>query len=218
MKLKKVVIVGLYFYTIHLCSTLWAIELVSPPQNAVVHPGDTITIKVVPSPGERIGRVYFGGLGGAKIDVPPYEYQYQIGPHDVGDFILDIFAIKPESDGPFASADEQFSSSIELHLKSSLSPNVKLQSIILDPRQGSLYLEPEIARTKQLGVGGVFSDGVQRSIKGSAFGNTYKSNNEKVVTVDSEGVLHAVSVGKAIVMVKNGDKTAQITVNVYSKP
>jgi len=144
-----------------------------------------------------------------EIEAPPYEYHYTVGPYDVGDLEFDIIAL---------SKDGQVSSTIELHLKSSLSPNVKLQSILLDPRQGSLYLEPEIARTKQLGVGGIFSDGVQRSIKGSAFGNTYKSNNEKAVTVDSEGVLHAVSEGKAIVTVKNGDKTAQITVNVYSKP
>lgn len=217
MRFKIVFIVGVSFFTLQF-SLLWAIELVTPPQNSVVHPGDIITIRVVPSPGERVGRVYFGGLGGAKVEIPPYEYQYQIGPHDVGDLKIDIFAIKPESDGPFASSEEQFSSSIELNLRSTLSPTVHLQSIEVDSSQGFLFLEPEALRTKIIGVAGIFSDGVKKTIKGSSSGTTYKSNDERVVTVDAEGVLHAVGIGKAIITIKNGDKTAQTRVEVKAKP
>jgi chorismate synthase len=80
-----------------------------------------------------------------------------------------------------------------------------------------LFLEPEILKTKEIGVAGVFSDGVRRSIKGSSFGTTYQSSNQDVVTVDSEGVLHAIGIGKAIITIRNGDQTAKTDIEVRAK-
>lgn len=153
-------------------SSLWALELISPPQNTVVHPGDTVTIKVVPSLGERIGRVYFDGLFGTKVDAPPYEYKYVVGPQDIGNIKIDIFAMKPESDGPFASPDAQFSSEVVLKLISTLPSTVTLQSIQASPKLMFLYKLPEgsdpddvrFAEMKSLSVSGLYSDGVKREI------------------------------------------------------
>ena len=103
----------------------YAIEILVPPQNTVVHPGDVIVIQVVPSIGEIIGKVYFGGLFGKQIESPPYVYHFTVGPKDIGEIKLSIFAIKPESAGPFATADDYFSSSVELNLISTLPPKAQ---------------------------------------------------------------------------------------------
>src|SRR5581483_2566429 len=209
MRLRGVLPIVVFVSLMAISSLLWAMELVSPVQNALVHPGETVAIKVIPSPGENLFSISFGSLFENEIEAPPYEYHYTVGPYDVGDLEFDIIALSKEG---------QVSSSIELHLRSTLPSAMRLQSIDVEPNQGLLFLEPETLRTKKIGVAGVYSDGVKRSIKGLSFGTTYQSDNEKVVTVDEEGILHAVGIGKAVITIKNGDRSAQTRIEVRAKP
>lgn len=89
-----------------------------------------------------------------------------------------------------------------------------LQSIEVSPNAVSLSLATEDKRSLQLKVVGFFSDGVRENITESFQETTYQSSNENVVTVDNEGVLHAVSVGNAVITIRNTDKTAQVQVDV----
>ena len=185
-----------------------AIEIQTPSQGTIVHPGDKVKIRVVPSPGETLGGVLIGGIGEDVITTPPYEYDYQVDPKTVGKITIRIVGVTP---------DEQISSTVDLNLIVALPSTVTLQSITVDPSQGILFLEPDVLKTKEIGVGGVYSDGVKRSIKGSSFGTTYQSSDENVVTVDAEGVLHAIAAGKATITIKNGGKTAKTQVEVRAK-
>ncbi len=215
MKIKKSCITVLSIcLMVFQSSTLWALELISPPQNTEVHPGDTITIKVEPSPGEKVGRVFFGGFG-TEVTAPPYEYQYKIGPHNIGDIKFTIFAIKPDSEGPFASPDAQFSSSIELHLKSTLPPTVTLQGIRIRNDQKSLFMETDNKR--KIKVYGQYTDGIERDVSSSATGTTYTSSDEKIAIVDSNGLVTAVGPGTAKITIKNGKYEITVKVDVKAK-
>ena len=66
----------------------------------------------------------------------------------------------------------------------------------------------------QLPVVGEFSDGVTRRISSLASGTSYKSSNEKVVTVLKDGLLQIVGNGKTTLTVTNRGKQAQLDVDV----
>lgn len=55
----------------------------------------------------------------------------------------------------------------------------------------------------ELPVVGAFADGVSRMIQGVATGSAYRSSNENVVTVSSEGTLRVMGNGTATVLVTN---------------
>ena len=68
--------------------------------------------------------------------------------------------------------------------------------------------------TANIGVGGMYSDGVERGLTSPAKGTTYTSSNEKVVTVDTEGNIKAQGLGTAKIIVRNGKYTATVDVVV----
>ncbi len=91
----------------------WAIEIETPAPGTIVHPGDTVLIRVVPSPGERVGGVFFRGITGDLVEEPPYEYRYPVDSRTLGEIKIHIVAVTPE---------EQFSSEADLRLKVTLPP------------------------------------------------------------------------------------------------
>ena len=200
-----------------------ALELVSPPQNTQVHPGEVISIQVAPSPGEEIGVVYFDGLFGEKIYNQPYIYQHKIGPQDVGNILIDIFSLKPENSGPFKSADDYYSSSVELHLISTLPASVMLEKITIEP--SPIYItmlpvnDPDANdwATERLRISGIYSDGEEREISASVLGTTYTSSDKNIATVDSEGTVVAQKVGRARITVRNAGKEASADVIIVAK-
>ena len=76
----------------------------------------------------------------------------------------------------------------------------------------------DIARfeTDQIKVTGLYSDGAKRSLTSSVTGTTYKSSNEKIVTVSPEGKVTAQQIGKAKITVRN-DKLA-VVIDIIVKP
>lgn len=211
--MRKVIIyllIGLVFNF----SEVWAFSITSPADGAIVEAGSTITVQLDPSGvGEIVGVLFTGSRDmDSKFDVtPPYEWSIQIPRSQLGPLTL---AAAARVLGQTTGQAPQASVTVIVRLPS----NITLQSIQVDPTPKFLLLEPEIERQKILAITGVFSDGVKRNIASSTLGTTYKSSDERIVTVDIEGVLRAVGVGKAIISVKNGDKTAQIKVQVGARP
>jgi hypothetical protein len=82
--------------------------------------------------------------------------------------------------------------------------------------QGSNLVDVSKIETRQLGVAGIYSDGVSRQLTSSAMGTTYTSSDEKVTTVSPEGKATAQGLGTATITVRNGKYSA--TVKVVVKP
>jgi hypothetical protein len=191
-------------------AAIWAFQITSPPQYTEVHPGDVVLIRVELSPGETVGGIYFDTFS-KFISNPPYEYQYKIGPDQLGTINIAVIAIKPASEGPFASADNAVASTADLYLKSTLSSSVKVTSYSVDPpAHFALLLKPTAipdkykATQEQISVYGLYSDGIKREIARAVDGSTYSSSDEKIVTVSIDGLATAVGLGKAKITVRNG--------------
>ena len=72
----------------------------------------------------------------------------------------------------------------------------------------------------ELPVVGEFADGITRRISSPASGTSYKSSNDKVIKVLKDGLLRIVGNGKAMLIVTNRGKQAQldVEVNVNDEP
>jgi hypothetical protein len=205
-------------------TTLWALELVSPPQYTEVHPGDIITIVVKPSPGEQISTVYFDTYSG-QVDAPPYEYRYTVGPNELGDVIVSMVAAKPASQGPFATNHDAVSSLLDLHLKSALLSTVKVQSLRAEFTSDKIrfYLDKDkvtgnyIPDAERLRVYGMYSDGIERDVSLATTGTTYTSSDASVLTVSIDGLMAALKPGKVQITITSGGKKLVQDATVFSK-
>ncbi|HEX7183162.1 MAG TPA: Ig-like domain-containing protein [Thermoanaerobaculia bacterium] len=70
----------------------------------------------------------------------------------------------------------------------------------------------------ELRVTGRFADDVERDVTSAAAGTTYTSTDPAVATVDAEGNVTAVTAGRALIEVRNGDAAAMAEVAVVSTP
>jgi hypothetical protein len=189
-----------------------AFEITSPSQYTEVHPRDVVLIKVQLSPGEQVSGIYFDTFA-KEITSPHYEYQYKIGPNQLGNIVVTIIAIKPESEGPFATADDAFASTAALHLKSTLPSTAKIQSLRADSDFNPIFFSIKkdmssgnyIQKTSELRVYAKYSDGIERSASSASTGTTYSSSDEKILTIDANGLMAALSPGKVKITIKNGD-------------
>ena len=178
-----------------------ALIVESPKEGQTIVVGEPFQMRVKPAPGEEcksvdLGNTPFNPLTGR------YEATHQLPlQHPLGRRKLIVVGEPAHDDA------ECLDTRVTVNVV--LPPTTTLQEISVDPMVRNLFLEPEIFRTKEIGVAGLYSDGVERTIKGSAFGNTYHSSDEKVVTVDAEGVMHAMGLGKATIKVKNGGLMAE---------
>jgi hypothetical protein len=146
--------------------------------------------------------------------VPPYEYSYKIGPNQLGAIVISIMALKPETAGPFATVDDEFSSEKELHLNSTLASTVKIQNLrakfIRD--EITFYLKQDNAtgnylpRTERLRVYAMYSDGVERDVSYASAGTTYTSSDASVLTINAEGLMTALKPGNVKITVTSGGK------------
>lgn len=71
-----------------------------------------------------------------------------------------------------------------------------------------------IGKVVELPVMGIFADGVSRLIRLQATGTTYHSSDERVVTINPDGLLRLTGNGIATVTAKNRGKTATLEVHV----
>lgn len=193
-----------------------ALEIVEPAEGQQYEIGSAIRIVVKPGAGEKWAKV---GIGFTEIPYSVFTGAF-VGEYKIsndtqpGEIELKISAI---------SETNQI---VELKRKIRivLPSNVVLKGISVDPTfillkklpEGSDPNDIRISETESIGVGGMYSDGIERELKSSASGTTYTSSDETVVKVDKEGKVTAQGVGNAKITVKNGNFTA--TVDVIVKP
>lgn len=73
-----------------------------------------------------------------------------------------------------------------------------------------------LGKILEVPVVGQYSDGVARRITGPSSGSTYRSSDDRVVTVDADGLARVVGNGRATITVTNGGKTGSLEVLVRS--
>jgi len=81
---------------------------------------------------------------------------------------------------------------------------------------GNKVFFTELSDTEQLYIEGIYSDGVERDLRLGQTGTTYASSNEKVVSVNANGLATSVGPGTALITVRNGDK--KLVLDVVVKP
>ncbi|MEO8325067.1 MAG: hypothetical protein ABI618_04405 [Nitrospirota bacterium] len=77
-----------------------------------------------------------------------------------------------------------------------------------------------LGKTFELPVIGQFSDGIARSLRAQSTGTTYESANDKIISVNPNGVLRLVGNGETVLTVKNRNQeaTLDILVEVNDEP
>jgi hypothetical protein len=95
------------------------------------------------------------------------------------------------------------------------SPSVSLLG--LKSSTGNAIYFYQLSQNKKIYIKGVYSDNVERDLRLGHTGTTYVSSNEKVVTVNADGLATAVGAGTAKITVRNGDKKLVIDVVVQPK-
>ena len=165
-------------------------------------------------------------LVATSTDNPPYGGLLRVPTKAIGN--IRLLAIAEKEGGSFASEREQWAIFDEHILK--IEPASDLQEIDFETdkplgfgRASSAAVYDQVdflGKVVELPVVGVFADGITRAIRLQATGTTYLSSDEKVVTVNPDGLLRLVGNGKAIITARNRGKEAklEIVVEVNDEP
>ena len=218
MNIKTITL--LILVIISLATACWGFTITEPKSGAVFYPGDKVIVKALSSAGENIEGVFFVATKMNKVATVswlPYEFT----------FTIDSDFIGPETITAIAKMVDKTHAEAKVAINVVLPANLALKNIDVDPTLVFLYKLPfgsdpndiRIFETKRLGVGGMYSDGIEREITGSSSGTTYASSDEKIVTVDREGKMTAQGLGNATITVKNGkySATVKVVVKTYKK-
>jgi methylthioribose-1-phosphate isomerase len=103
----------------------------------------------------------------------------------------------------------------EVEISVGLPASIVLQGLKSDI--GNRLFFSRLTQKRQIYTKGIYSDSVERDLRLGQTGTTYVSNNEKVVTVNADGLATAVEAGTAQITVKNGDKNLLLDVVVKPK-
>jgi Synergist-CTERM protein sorting domain-containing protein len=109
------------------------------------------------------------------------------------------------------SGDESFRSNVvEVVVK----PNLNALSRLNVP-DGPLFTF-SAGLEYQVAVEGEFSDGTLFDVTNSKLGTTYESDNPSIATVTEDGIVKAITPGKTIVTVRNGDVSALVYLDIIA--
>jgi hypothetical protein len=180
-----------------------AIDIVSPARDTVVAAGGTVTIVVAPSAGETITDVAVtsgvSAVRGTPRTNPPgaFEATVHVPLDRVGSFFIGAVATLSTGDPAFD------------YVRIQVDPGA------LDTLAASAPLVMStIGQVVQVGVKGMFADGVRRDLSDPDTGTTYTSSNTTVLGVDPSGLIQARTAGTSTVQVSNRGKTAFVIVRV----
>ena len=192
----------------------FALNIVSPKEGQIFYAGSHLDVVVKPDVGEKWTKVILG-IFPMTYNTSSNEYRdtIEIPPDELGTISISVLAA------------DQNGKEIELqrNITSKLPPNVVLKSILLNKDFMLLYMPPagssptdyqQFFLSKQISVGGLYSDGVERDLTSSSNGTTYASSDQNVVTVDKEGKVTAQGIGTAKIIVRNGKYSAEVDVDV----
>jgi hypothetical protein len=196
-------------------TSAWGLKITSPKEGEIFHPGDTMTLRAeLESSDAAVHRIAFSGnkpwaLG--FVNGPPFEMKLEIPREFTG-------TVKFEADGFIGQKPNQtITTSAPVTILIALPSNVTLQGISIDDSQEKMFFF-SIGDSTKLGVGGLFSDGVERDVSSSLMGTTYRSSDEKVATADANGLVTARGVGRAKITVKNGKFEETVDAIVKARP
>jgi hypothetical protein len=214
------IIVGLSIVVLFSCYSTPPVSgftIVEPNPGTIYLPGDSVTLRATTGPNEYPVTVYLHSRQMQYSDIysaAPYVLTFAIPTEFIGNDTL--VATAKFADGTIIEK--------EVQIQVVLPTNIVLKEITIAPNPVFLYKMTQnsdpndirIFENKSMGVGGIYSDGVQRNITSSTDGTTYVSGNENVVTVNSEGKVTAQGSGTTTITVRNGKCNA--TVKVVVKP
>lgn len=182
---------------------VFAVQVLSPLEGAIVRSGQMVTVRVGPSPGEVISSVRIATSEGNTEGLPvaggsgAYEGQVRLPMRAVGPELIVAAAILV--DGRLVST----------HVQVEADPG-PLQRLVIQPPPALSFT----GQVVQLEVMGIFADGVSRDLTGPETGTLYETSNAAVLGVDPSGLLQARSNGTASVRVRCRGMAATATVPV----
>lgn len=186
------------------------LEIFHPPDESIIKSGQSITLNVRPVGGFAPDRVsVITPVGDAKI-VPQqgsprhlrsYLIEYTVPEHKTGYVVLSVIGVE-------SASGRAFDDSITLKVQKP-GPLIKLEI-----RNDLIHLHGAHASEK-LDIWGLYVDGSERDLSGSAEGTTYLSTDPTFATVDSEGVVRAgTKDGRSTVVATNGKEAMFVNVIV----
>lgn len=200
-------------YILAIVQSSQALVLTSPQHGATFKEDDSIKLVAELSPGqtELIESVRFivselADVCPNKIQTHPrYECSFILPPGSPR--TISIMAYAVTSIGPIYSQ--------EVNINVALPSAITLQA--LKSMMGNRYYFSRLTQKRQIYIQGIYSDGVERDLEKGETGTTYTSSNEKIVTVNADGLATAIGAGTAQITVRNGDKKLVIDVVVQPK-
>ncbi|TAK03475.1 MAG: Ig-like domain-containing protein [Candidatus Manganitrophaceae bacterium] len=206
---RKMVLLVLLFsgLLIYQGGTAFAITITNPTNGATFNQGDTVTIRVEPSPGDPdLMFVQIFPPRGTQIcpelTRPPYECHIKFSAETPREVSIGALA-RSFSDALLEAED--------------ITVFVRVTATLQGLRVNDNQLFLRVGGNEQLLIYGQYSDGVERHVEDPATGTTYQSTDPRVATVDEKGLVTAIAPGKAVITVKNANKQLQIQVNVKPK-
>lgn len=183
-----------------------ALVITSPPNEATFYEGDTVTIKVEPSPDDPhlTSVIIFAPPNAdpqtidACLDLirPPYECQVTLEHGSLRK--VNIGAGGKPLSGKVIVAEE---------ITIFINITATLTGLRVNDDQPTIFSFVD-------NVEGLYSDGIERSLEGAGSGTTYETSDPEIVTVDAEGLITSVAPGEAVITVKNGRLSLKIEVIV----
>jgi hypothetical protein len=195
--------------------TTLALIITSPKDGSTFKVGDTVKLVAELTPGSqddlKIGFVDFFFSKGFNPHCPEeisthprYECSFTI---PVGSpRAVRISAVGETVDGAISAP--------EIAINILLSSSVVLQD--LKSFTGNKLYLVRLGQNAQLYITGTYSDGIEREHWLASTGTTYLSSNDKIATVNADGLVTAIAAGNAQITVSNGSK--KLVVNVIVKP
>ncbi len=182
------------------------LQITSPPDGTIVAPGQTITVVVTPAPGVNFVLVGIFGedpiVSDQVLSAPPFQFSLTI-PTRISAGSYKIFASGATAPGQGGESDP-----ITLDVE----PSLPITKIRVEPLTVTFKAAGE---RMPLAVIGTFSDGSTMEITRSSR-TTYSSNDTRVATVSSTGMVAAVgpgTTGATGVIVRFGNQSVPIPVS-----
>jgi len=190
----------------------YALVITSPQNGTAFKEGDTVELiaELTPDDPELIESVHFivsgitNACAGAIRTHPKYKCNFILPTGSPRSITLMAYAVTSPG-----VVDAQ-----EIKINVGLPSSLVLRELKSD--MGDRLFFSRLTQKRQIYVKGEYSDGVERDLRLGQAGTTYVSNNEKVATVNADGLATAVGSGTAQITVRNGDK--KLVLDVVVKP